>query len=188
MNTVFAPKRVAISVERYQKMVASGVLTSMDRIELIEGEMLTRAPIGSKHSATTTRLHELLVLALAGSATVVAGGPINLGEFSEPQPDLMILKRRADFYSAKIPEAPDALLVVEVSDSTLAFDQGVKRDLYAKFAVREYWIVDVNRPRIVTHLDPARSAFQATREYLLGDTVTPQAFPDLKIPLRELFV
>lgn len=188
MNTVFAPKRVAISVERYQKMVASGVLTSADRIELIEGEMLAMAPIGSKHSAITARLNEMLVLALAGSGTVVVGGPINLGEFSEPQPDLMILKRRADFYSAKIPEAPDALLVVEVSDSSLAFDQGAKRDLYAKFAIREYWIVDVNRPRIVTCLDPARGAFQTTREYLLEDAVTPQAFPDLRIPLRDLFV
>ena len=92
MSSAFTPTR--ISTNRYQMMVAAGVLGKYDRVELIEGDMLDMAPIGTKHSAITSRLNELLVLAVARSATVVVGGPVNLGEFSEPQPDLMLLKRQ----------------------------------------------------------------------------------------------
>src|ERR1700722_19073713 len=97
--------------------------------------MLDMAPIGTKHSAITSRLNEWFILALARSATVVSGGPVILGDFSEPQPDLILLKRRADFYSGKLPEAADVLLLIEVSDSSLSFDQGVKLNLYARYGV-----------------------------------------------------
>jgi len=90
-------------------MVAKGVLTTYDRIELIEGEMFDMAPMGMRHSAITSRLNELLIWAVKRSATVVLGGPVVLGEFSEPQPDLMLLKRRADFYSGAHPVAADAV-------------------------------------------------------------------------------
>jgi Putative restriction endonuclease len=94
MSAEYAPSRTRISTNRYQMMVAAGVLAKYDRVELVEGDMLDRAPIGTKHSAITSRLNELFLLALARSATVVLGGPVNLGDFSEPQPDLMLLKRR----------------------------------------------------------------------------------------------
>ena len=142
MSSAFIPTRTRISTDRYQMMVATGVLTKYDRIELIEGDMLDMAPMGTKHSAITSKIHELFVLMLLRSATVVSGGPVNLGEFSQPQPDLMLLKRRADFYSGKTPEAADVLLLIEVSDSSLAFDQGVKLNLYARYGVAEYWVVD----------------------------------------------
>ena len=92
MNADFMPTRTRISTDRYQKMVAAGILTKYDRIELIEGEMFDMAPIGTRHSAITSRLNELFVLALSRSATVVSGGPVNLGEFSEPQPDLPTIR------------------------------------------------------------------------------------------------
>jgi len=95
MSAAFTPTRMRITTNRYQMMVAAGVLTKYDRVELIEGDMLDRAPIGLKHAALTSRLNELFVLALSRSATVVSGGPVNLGEYSERQPDLMLLKRRA---------------------------------------------------------------------------------------------
>ena len=86
--------------------------------------------------------------------TVVGGGPVVLGEFSEPQPDLTLLKRRADFYSGKHPEAADVLLRIEVSDSSLTFDQGVKLRIYARYGVVEYWVVDVEGRRVVTYREP----------------------------------
>ena len=145
MSAAFTPTRMRITTNRYQMMVAAGVLTKYDRIELIEGDMLDMAPIGLKHAALTSRLNELFVLALSRSATVVSGGPVNLGEYSEPQPDLMLLKRRADFYSGKIPEAAGCAAAVEVSDSSLSFDQGIKLNLYARYGIAEYWVVDVRR-------------------------------------------
>ncbi len=186
MSTTFIPTRTRITTDRYQKMVATGVLTEYDRIELIEGEMLDMAPIGTKHSAITSRLNELFVLAVSRSAIVVGGGPVNLGEFSEPQPDLMLLKRRTDFYGGKIPEVADVLLLIEVSDSSLSFDQSVKLNLYARYGVPEYWIVDVEGQRIVTYREPASQGYGRRVEFTVTDAV-PQAFPNFSIQVGEIF-
>jgi Uma2 family endonuclease len=187
MNAVFTPTRLRVTADRYQKMVATGVLTKEDRVELIEGEMLEMAPIGTKHSAITARLNERFVLALAQSATVIVGGPVNLGQFSEPQPDLMLLKRRADFYGARIPEAADVLLLVEVSDSSLAFDQSSKLALYARNAVPEYWVIDVEAARVITYLEPNNTGYARKRELSAAERLSPEAFPALKLTVGEIF-
>lgn len=168
-------------------MVATGVLTKYDRVELIEGDMLDMAPMGTMHSAITSRLHEVFVLAASRSATVVSGGPVNLGGFSQPQPDLMLLKRRVDFYGGKTPEAPDVLLLIEVSDSSLAFDQGVKLNLYARYGVVEYWVVDVEGRRLVTYREPSAKGYLRKTEFEAADAVAPHAFPDLKIAVGQIF-
>jgi Uma2 family endonuclease len=168
-------------------MVATGVLAKYDRIELIEGDMLDMAPIGVQHTPITSILNELFVFAVARSATVVSGGPVNLGHFSEPQPDLMLLKRRADFYRGKFPEAPDVLLLIEVSDSSLAFDLGVKLNVYARYGVSEYWVVDVDGRRVVCHREPTLKGYARTSEHATGDVLAPQAFPDLKVAVDEIF-
>ncbi len=187
MNAVFTPTRLRVTTDRYQKMVATGVLTKYDRVELIEGEMLEMAPTGRKHSAILARLNERFVLALAQSVTVSVNGPVNLGQFSEPQPDLMLLKRRADFYGERIPEAADILLLVEVSDSSLFFDQSSKLALYARNAVPEYWVIDVAGARVVTYLEPTGAGYARKREFTAAEFVSPQAFPDLKLTVAEIF-
>ena len=187
MNAVFTPKPTRIDTERYQKMVAAGVLNKYDRIELIEGEMLDMAPIGSQHAALTARLNRMLVLGTQNLAAVFPGGPINLGDFSEPQPDLLVLRPRADDYSAQLPTGADALLIVEVSDSTLAFDQGVKLSLYARFGIPEYWVVDVASKGIVVYREPADNGYRNSLRYTIGDTVSPLALPQVVISVRELF-
>jgi Uma2 family endonuclease len=187
MSSAFIPTRTRITTNRYQMMVATGVLTKYDRVELIEGDMLDMAPIGTKHSAITSRLHELFVLAVSRSATVVSGGPVNLGEFSEPQPDLMLLKRRADFYSGKIPESADVLLLIEVSDSSLSFDQSVKLGLYARYGVAEYWVVDVEGKRVVTYQEPTAKGYVRKVEFAAPLSVAPQAFPEVSIVVEGIF-
>jgi len=187
MNAAFTPTRMRITIDRYQKMVASGVLTPSDRVELIEGEILDKAPIGTKHASVTRRLHKQLVLAVGDGAVVGAANPVDLGDASEPGPDLLVLRSQADDYVRAHPQARDVLLLVEVSDSSLAFDQGAKRALYAKFGVSEYWVVDVNSRRIFAYAGPVQGAFQRTREYVSGDTISPQAFPNIKIIVGELF-
>jgi Uma2 family endonuclease len=177
-----------ISVARYQKMVAAGVLTSSDRVELIEGEILDMAPIDTRHASVTARLYKLLVRSLRDdAATVRAANPVDLGSFSEPEPELLVLKPRADDYLQAHPQARDVLLLIEVADSSLVFDQGAKKELYARFGVSEYWVVDVNRQRIFAYLAPAQDAFQRSREYLIDETIPPQAFPEVKFAVRELF-
>jgi len=99
----------------------------------------------------------------------------------------MLLKRRADFYSEKIPEATDVLLLVEVSDSSLSFDQGAKLGLYARYGVSEYWVIDVQGQRVVTYREPLAHGYARKLEFAAADIVSPQAFPNLKIAVREIF-
>ena len=187
MNAVFTPKRTRITTDRYQRMVAAGVLTKRDRVELIEGEMIDMAPIGAGRVAITGKLNQLLVLALGKAALVIPGCPVNLGDLSEPQPDLTILKPRADFYATQLPEAADALLLIEVSDSTLAYDRGVKLFLYARYGVAEYWIVNIAARRIEIYREPTGPGYAKRLEAQSGEVISPQAFPDVKVPVREIF-
>jgi Uma2 family endonuclease len=188
MGAIFTPTRLRISVERYQRMVATGVLTKNDRVELIEGEMIEMAPIGTRHTAVTARLNQWLVLRLANRAIMSPGGAVDLGDFSEPQPDLMLLKPRADFYEQKHPEAQDVLLLIEVSESSLAFDQSTKLAMYARYGVNEYWIVDLVDKRLVVYRQPTPAGSYLQKiEVRDGDKVTPLAFPDLQITLSDVF-
>ena len=135
MSITLVPERMRISADRYQQMIVAGVLTKYDRVELIDGDMINMAPIGVSHSAVTARLTKLFVLSAGDLAIVSPAGSIKLGDFSVAQPDFMLLKPREDFYSRQIPVPQDALLLVEVSDSSLAFDQGIKRSLYGRYGV-----------------------------------------------------
>jgi Uma2 family endonuclease len=187
MSAVSTPARTRISVERYQKMVAAGVLTKQDRIELIEGEMIDMAPIGSKHAAIAARLTQMLVMSVGESAIVSPGGPVNLGNYSEPQPDLLLLKYQSDFHENSLPVATDVLLVIEISDSTLAFDQTTKLNLYARYGVQEYWIVDVAANRVIAFRDPTPHGYGCKLELQASDAISPNALPNVALKIGKLF-
>ena len=187
MSVVSLPERTRISADRYQKMVETGVLTQYDRVELIDGDMLNMAPIGLNHSAVTDRLTKLLVLSAGDSAIVSPGRSLELGEYSVPQPDLMLLKLREDFYAAQIPMAPDVLLLVEVSDISLAYDQSTKRALYARYGVEEYWVVDVQGERVFVYSEPAGEGYARVVECRAADIVSPRAVPVVQIQVGTLF-
>lgn len=185
MSAVFTPERIRITIDRYQKMGKAGVFAPDERVELIEGEILSMAPIGTVHADISGILFNQFALAVGKAAVVRAANPLDLGDDSEPQPDLLLL--RPQNYRHSHPRPTDVLLLIEVSDSSLGFDQGPKRDLYAKFGIAEYWVIDINSSRVVIYLDPVLGAFSRTRECLVGDVVSPQAFPSLKITVSELF-
>jgi len=187
MSATSIPERTRISADRYQKMVAAGVLTKYDRVELIDGDMINMAPIGTQHSAATARLTRLFVLSAGDAAIVSPGGSIKLGEYSVPQPDLMLLKPRDDYYSAQIPTASDVLLLVEISDSSLAFDQGAKRALYARHGVSEYWVVDVMGRRVYVYSEPAADAYSRALACTDDDVVSPQRLPACQMTVGTLF-
>ena len=187
MSVVSLPERTRISADRYQKMVETGVLTQYDRVELIDGDMLNMAPIGLNHSAVTDRLTKLLVLSAGDSAIVSPGRSLKLGEYSVPQPDLMLLKLREDFYAAQIPVAPDVLLLVEVSESSLAYDQGIKRALYARHGVVEYWVVDIPGQRVYVYLEPTGDGYAQALELAADDIVSARALPYFQVAARKFF-
>jgi Uma2 family endonuclease len=188
MIAVYAPAAKPITIDLYQQMGEKGLLTPEDRVQLIEGEILEMPPIGTRHGSVAGRLNKWLSRAVGDEAIVRLDNPLSLGKHSQPQPDLMLLKPRADDYVTSHPGPEDVLLAVEVSDSTLEFDLGRKWALYARFAVAEYWVIDVNSRYVQVHSDPANGEFRSTAEYGLQDAVSPRAFPRIRIAVKELFV
>jgi Uma2 family endonuclease len=187
MSVVSVPERARISADRYQKMVATGVLTKYDRVELIDGDILNMPPIGSNHAAVTARLNKLFVLSAGDLAIVSPGSSIRLGDYSVAQPDLLLLKPRDDFYSGQIPTAPDVLLLVEISDSSLAFDQGAKRALYARHGVEEYWVINLPDKRVHVYREPTADGYARSIECSPTDIVSPRALPAVQVTVGTLF-
>jgi Uma2 family endonuclease len=187
MSVEWTPERTRISADRFDKMIAAGVLTKYDRVELIEGDMINEPGIDPPHSSITARLTELSVLSVGRSVTVSPCGTVRLGDFSVPQPDLMLLKRREDFYFGRRPTASDVLLLIEVSDSSFAYDQSTKRALYARYGVEEYWVVDVQGERVFVYSEPAGEGYARVVTCTTADIVSPRAVPAVQIKVGTLF-
>ena len=172
------------SVESYHQMAKAGLLNEMDRVELIEGELLDMAPIGSKHANWVNRLVEHLVLQAQRRYRVSTQNPLVLGQRSEPQPDLMLLRARD--YMDELPSAADVLLLVEVSDSTLDYDGDVKLGLYARHGVPEVWLLDVNRVELRVYREPVDGHYRLSQRLSSTDTAIPQTAPEISVRLADL--
>jgi len=186
MSAVFTPSRYKLSVADYHKLGSAGILNSDSRVELIDGELLEMAPIGSLHAATVARLHELFYEQTRDVALVWQQNPVTLQPRSEPQPDLTLLKFRADHYVHALPTAADVLLIVEVSDTTLDYDRGDKLRLYARHGIPEYWILDLQAKRLEVYREPHAKGYTRTLEFNVQDTVSPQAMPEAKIAMDKV--
>jgi Uma2 family endonuclease len=184
---MLVPERMRISADRYQMMFATGVLTEYDRIELIDGDLINMAPLGLRHSASTDRLTKLFVLSAGDLAIVSPGRSIQLGEYSMPQPDLMLLKPRDDYYAGQMPTPSDVILMVEASDSSLAYDRGTKRALYARHGIAEYWVVDLPGQRVHVYREPRANGYGVARACSLTDVVSPRDLPAIQIAVGTLF-
>jgi Uma2 family endonuclease len=140
--------RHRITVDEYYRMAEADQLAPDARVELLDGEIIDMPPPGSLHTGTVMDLNERLSEALGRLAQVRGQSPIRLDAYSEPQPDLAVVKRRDDYYKGAHPTPSDVLLVVEVSETTLARDLTIKVPLYAQHDIPEVWIVEPGRMRI----------------------------------------
>jgi Uma2 family endonuclease len=179
------PRPHRLTVDDYRRMAEIGVLAPDARVELIEGGIVDMAPIGSRHAAAADLLAEGLIGVLAGSAIVRVQGPIRLGLSSEPQPDLAVLRPREDRYATGLPGAGDVLLVIEVSDATLAFDKEVKSRLYARHGIPEFWLLDLVHDEISISTAPRADAYAAVARQA-GPTLESAAL-GLRIDVSALF-
>ncbi|MCB0521527.1 MAG: Uma2 family endonuclease [Saprospiraceae bacterium] len=131
------------TIADYYKMADSGILQPEDRLELINGEIIKKSPIKSRHASMVDLLNEMLVVALHKKALIRVQNPVRLDNYSEPEPDLAIVKKRLDRYSLRHPRPADILLIIEVAESSIYKDREVKAPLYAKAGIAEYWIVNI---------------------------------------------
>ena len=161
-------------------MGEAGILADDPRIELIAGSIVVREPTGSRHAGAVDRVGHLFFGELAGRAIVRIQNPVTFpDEMSELQPDITLLRPRADFYSSAHPGAPDVLLLIEVADSTLRLDRRVKIPRYARAGIIEAWLLDLTTERLEVHRQPTPEGYQDVRLLQRGESVAPQAFPDL---------
>jgi Uma2 family endonuclease len=180
------PARHRLDVEAYYRMAEAGILNQNDRVELVGGEIFDMAPIGSAHAGKTNRVNYLFARAAADRLALVSvQSPLRLDAYNEPQPDLMLLKPRADHYQGRHPGAADVLLLVEVSETSLAYDRGLKLALYAKFGVPEVWIVDLRGAAIEVHREPAGDAY-AVAERLTRGSLAPVLISGVTIDVGVL--
>jgi Uma2 family endonuclease len=177
------PVKHRITVDEYEAM--SDAFGPEQRLELIEGELIDMTPIGSLHASVVSRLNRLLGQGAGDEAIVSVQNPIRLSDLTEPQPDLVLLRPRADFYAAAHPTPSDVLLVVEVSDTTASFDRNIKRPLYATAGIPEVWIVDLPEGLVEIATVPSEDTYGRIRQFSTG-TMSPSVFPEISIAVRDV--
>jgi Uma2 family endonuclease len=171
----------------YYRMAEVGILGEDDRIELIKGEIVEMSPIGRRHRAFVGNLNQLLAVRLAGRAFVWMQNPIVLSEDTEPQPDLAVLRRRPVPYKEREAWAEDAFLLIEVADSSLAYDRTTKLRLYAEAGIPEYWVVDCISETVEVHRAPSPEGYRDVTRVTGAAALTLQAFPDVELTTTEIF-
>ena len=186
MAIEFKPPTRPITVDEFQRMAASGIIKPDERVELVDGAILSIPRMNAPHASIVARVTHVLMVRLGEFALVWTQLPLVVSEWSQPQPDVALLRLRDDYYSKRLPEPDDHFAVVEVSDTMLPYDRGAKLRMYAKAGIADYWIVDVNGGKIEICRDPHELGFGSRVFATKGDSVAFTAFPDVIFTVDEL--
>lgn len=185
-NLVSEPTRRRLTVDDFHRMGEAGLFAADERVELVEGEIVTMPPIGWNHAGRTNALLNHFTVRIAGKAWALCQNPVCLNAGTEVYPDFALVKLPASRYQNRHPEPYDVLLVAEVAQSSLAYDQGTKRRLYAEAALPEYWLVDAEKQRVIRYAEPTDGEF--LRVELLTGMAAPLLLPECTIDIGKLFV
>ena len=180
-------RRYLFTVDEFYRMGEAGIFTEDDRVELIDGEIWQMTAIGPLHAEIVDRLTELLVTRLAGTARVRVQNPLRVSRRTEPQPDLVVVRRRSGSYADRHPEPDDVLLVVEVADSSLRYDRERKIPRYAASGIPEAWLVDLSARTVTVCTGPGPTVYARERVRVPGDVITAGGAPALDVAIGELF-
>jgi Uma2 family endonuclease len=183
--SVQAPRRL-FTVDEFYQMAEAGILREDDRVELLNGEVVQMTPIGSRHAACVDRLARNFHDRVDRSVIVRVQSPVRLDDFSEPQPDLALLRFRSDFYADAHPRPADVLLIVEVADTSADLDRAVKVPLYARAGIPEFWIVDLAAKAVDVYQDGSAEGYR--RHHRLGSTdrLIPVARPAVDVAVSDV--
>ena len=181
------PARRRFTVAEYYAMADAGILSENDRVELLDGDIIVMPPIRPWHAASVNRFTHLLVTSLQGRGIVSVQGPTRLNDISEPQPDVMLLKWRENYYASGHPKPADVLLLIEVSDTTVDYDRNAKLSAYARAGIPEVWIVSRQDRHIEAYTGPSEGTYSSVRHSSPTETIAPQAFPDVTLEVGQFF-
>lgn len=180
--------RKGFTATDYHRMAEAGILKEDDRVELIEGEIIEMSPIGSRHAACVSKLNDVAMEQVGRNAIVRSQNPISIGEKDEPQPDIALLKRCADYYRDAHPTPADIFLLIEVADSSLDYDRHTKARLYARAGIAEYVIADLINNRYEVYTEPESGEYKNVRIIRRGEIFTSGELPLLGLSVDDLLV
>ena len=177
-----------ITVDEFYGMAEAGILHPEARLELLDGVIIEMAPIGSHHAATVNKFTMTLTQGVGNRAIVQIRGPLRVNDSSLLEPDVLLLRRRADFYFSRVPEPGDVLLLIEVADSTVGYDRYSKLPAYAQAGIPEVWLVVVREERrfVEVYAEPSAEGYGAMRTLEGDDVLTPPGFPDIALRVGEM--
>ena len=175
------------SQDEYHRMKEAGILDPDERVELLEGQIISMAAKNPPHSATNLCAAEYLRTLLPGLALIRIQDPINLNLYSEPEPDIAVVRIDPRFYVESHPTPADTFLIVEISDTTLERDRKQKAVAYAKAGIADYWILDTNTRQVRVFREIVNQTYQ--QEIILNEEATlfMLAFPDIEVEIAQLF-
>jgi Uma2 family endonuclease len=174
------------SAEDYHRLAELGILSPDSRVELIEGAIHDMSPIGPLHSGVVIRLSRFFNLQAKNRWTVSTQNPVGLDNYSEPQPDLVLLKPAPEDYTQHHAAPDDVFLLIEVADSSLDFDRGKKLQVYARAGIAEVWIINLPESVIEVYREPHFTGYEKKTVLRAGDKAAPAAFPRDALDIAEL--
>lgn len=174
------------TVAEYHRMAEVGLLSEDSRVELIEGEIIEMSPIGSTHSGTVNRSTRFFNRTLGELVIVSVQNPVRIDDFSEPQPDIALLRPRKDYYSRSHPTPEDVLVVIEVADTSAHYDRNIKLPLYARAGIAEAWLMVLSKTVIEVHSQPKDGKYQKVQRLRRGRPLTSSGIPGFSCRVEDL--
>lgn len=180
------PARKIFNVREYNRMIDAGVFIGNNNYELINGEIVSKMTQGHFHISCINRLNRLFSSIIGDLGIVSIQNAVSIGEISEPEPDVSILKYRDDFYEKAKPTEKDVLLLIEVSDSTMSYDRKVKISLYAEASIEEVWLINLSRKIVEVYTQPENGKYKVVEKVSRNQTITPKLLPELTIKVSDI--
>ena len=179
--------RWQFTVADFTRMVEAGILAEDDRVELIDGEVRALSPIGPRHVAIVNRLNALLSRQVADRAIISVQNPIQLTNYTEPQPDIAVLRLCEDFYAQALPSPEDVLLVVEVAETSLEYDRDEKIPRYAQTRIPEVWLIDVEQATVTQYTQPDGTRYRGEQILVRGQFLRADLVGTLHLAIDSIF-
>ena len=181
------PVRKQFTVDDFARMRETGILNEDDRVELLDGEIYVMSPVGPLHVAIVNKLNKILSKSVGDQGIISVQNPIRLNRLGEPQPDIAVLNPRDDFYTQALATTDDILLLIEVSDTTLAYDREQKLPKYAEAHISEVWIIDTSSQVIEQYTLPLQGVYTQLYRVLFGHTITATKIANLSFSTDRIF-
>lgn len=186
-TTTNGVKHHLITVSEYDRMIEAGVYTENDHIELLNGEIIEIMPKGPKHTSANSKIIRFFIKLFGEKLIVRSQDPIRLDDFSEPEPDIVLATWDEKEYAENHPTPTDILLIMEISDTTLAYDRDAKAHAYSRNGIEQYLLLNLQNETLEDYREPNADGYGAKRTYRSGDVFNLVAFPEIEIKFDDLF-